>query len=304
MTNKLCKKKKEIAKKAPALGAPGQWKGAPVTRTGKGLFSGDPLGLGQHGAGLLAGDGVDQVVAEENLRRCSTRSAVLGGVVSADVHCAARRRGNPLDLNSLAVGAGNTIGLTLGGLDDKVEVGHNLGQALEREGEGGTLADDGGCTGVLDADQLGRVDHCRTAASDDPVVQPGEQVGSGDLGLGAEDTAAFLRKGQLIPGEDLGAGQALPHSGELLENALDLGLVSGADRATITAVADVLAALHLSGRNALGAAAHLLEGDGRNVLHIFYYLTNYNQLPPNPNRVTYKALSLKNRPGAYDSKKH
>lgn len=43
--------------------------------------------------------------------------------------------------------------------------------------------------------------------------------------------------------------------------------VLGPDRTAIAAIADVLAVLHLCGRYALGAAAHLLEGDGRNVLH-------------------------------------
>ena len=113
----------------------------------------------------------------------------------------------------------------------------------------------------------GQVLHGSAAAGDDPVVEPGEQVGAGDLGLGAKDAAAFLREGQLVPGEDLGRGQRLPHGGQTLEHALDLGLVGGTYGATVTAVADVLAALHLCSGHALGAAAHLLEGDRRNVLH-------------------------------------
>ena len=44
-----------------------------------------PRHLGQHGAGLLAGDAVDVVVAEENLRGSCTRGSVLGHVVGTDV---------------------------------------------------------------------------------------------------------------------------------------------------------------------------------------------------------------------------
>ena len=34
------------------------------------LLAGGPLAFGEHGAGLFAGGGVDQVVAEEDLRGC------------------------------------------------------------------------------------------------------------------------------------------------------------------------------------------------------------------------------------------
>ena len=44
-----------------------------------------PLALRQHGAGLLAGAGVDEVVAEEDLRGRSAGGAVLGHVVRGDV---------------------------------------------------------------------------------------------------------------------------------------------------------------------------------------------------------------------------
>ena len=45
------------------------------------------LGLRQHDLGLDAGAGVNQVVAEEYLRRSSAGSAVLGHVVGADADC-------------------------------------------------------------------------------------------------------------------------------------------------------------------------------------------------------------------------
>ena len=51
-----------------------------------GLGSSGPGGLRQHHARLLSGGGVD-VVAEENLRSRSARSAVLGHVVDTDVDC-------------------------------------------------------------------------------------------------------------------------------------------------------------------------------------------------------------------------
>ena len=47
--------------------------------------SSGPLALRQHGAGLLAGAGVDEVVAEEDLRGRSAGGAVLGHVVRCDV---------------------------------------------------------------------------------------------------------------------------------------------------------------------------------------------------------------------------
>ena len=82
----------------------------PATRGSSG-----PFALGQHDARLLAGGAVDVVVAEEDLR---------GG--------------------GLAVGAGDTVGLAFGGLDhqeDTAVVGQGL---VQLEGEGVTLARDGG----------------------------------------------------------------------------------------------------------------------------------------------------------------
>ena len=234
---------------------------------GQRLRAGGPLDFGQHGAGLLAGAGVHEVVAEEDLRRSCARSTVFGHVVSTDVDGSGVRLLDHLDGNGLAVGTGHTIGLTLGGLDheeDAAIVGKGL---VQLEGEGLTLAHDGGAGRVLDAGQRRRSDGGGTATGYDPVVQAGEQVGSGDLGLGAKDRTALLRESELIPRENLLAREALPHSGELLEDTFDLGLVSGTDGAAISAVADVLTALHFCSGHALGAAAHLLEGDGRNVLH-------------------------------------
>ena len=51
------------------------------------LGVGFPLGLRQHDLRLDADAGVNLVVAEEDLRRGSAGSAVLGHVVSTDVDC-------------------------------------------------------------------------------------------------------------------------------------------------------------------------------------------------------------------------
>lgn len=190
---------------------------------------------------------------------------MLSDVVGADVDCRCGRGGDHLDGHGLAVSAGDAVGLAFGGLNNEFEVGH-VGRDTGH-GEGLALAGDGRGPGVLDTDECRGIAGGGAAAGDEPVVEPGVQVAAGDLGFGAEDGTALLREGELVPGEDLVVREALPLGGELLEYTFDLGLVSGAYGAAVSAVADVLAALHLSGRNALGAAAHLLEGDGRNVLH-------------------------------------
>ena len=160
--------------------------------------------------------------------------------------------------------AAHAVGLSFGGLDDQVDAAIVGGGLVQLEGEGLALAGDGGAGGILHAKQRRRSGHRLAAAGDDPVVETGEKVRAADLGLGVQDAAGLLREGQLVPGENLGVGKGLPHRGKTLEQPLDLGLVGGTDRATVTAVADVLAALHLGCGHALGAAAHLLEGDGWN----------------------------------------
>ena len=234
---------------------------------GQWLCAGGPLDFGQHGTGLLAGAGVHEVVAEEDLRRSCARSTVLGHVVSTDVDSSGVRLFDHLDGDGLAVCAGHTIGLAFGGLDHEEDAAVVNQGLVQLEGEGVALTHDGGAGGILHTHERGRSDGGGTAAGYDPVVQAGEQVGAGNLGLGAKDAAALLRESELIPRENLLVAEALPHSGELLEDTFDLGLVSGTDGAAISAVADVLTALHFCSSHALGAAAHLLEGDGRNVLH-------------------------------------
>ncbi len=232
-----------------------------------GLGSSGPGDLRQHHARLLSGGGVDVVVAEENLRSRSVGSAVLGHVVGTDVDCGGSGLFDHLDGGSLAVGTAHTVGLTFEGLDDQEDsavVGKSL---VQLEGEGVTLAHDSGRGRVLYTHESGRVGLRSAAAGDNPVVQTGEEVRAGNFTLGTEDAAGLLAQGEFVLGEDLVVRQTPPHSSETLENALDLGLVSSADTAAISAVADILAALHFRSGHTLGTAAHLLEGDGRNVLH-------------------------------------
>ena len=125
----------------------------PATRGSSG-----PGGFSQHDARLFAGGAVDVVVVEEDLRGGGVGGAVLGHVVGVNVDGCIGGFLNELDAGGLSVGAGDTVGLALGGLDhqeDAAVVGEGL---VEFEGEGITLAYDG----------------------------------AGDLGTGTEDTATLL----------------------------------------------------------------------------------------------------------------
>ena len=77
--------------------------------TGSGLGAGFPLGLRQHHLGLDAGAGVNQVVAEEDLRRCSAGSAVLGHIVRADIHCGVGGLFHELDGSCGSVGTARML---------------------------------------------------------------------------------------------------------------------------------------------------------------------------------------------------
>ena len=88
------------------------------------------------------GGAVDVVVAEEDLRGGSAGGAVLGHVVRTDVDGLGGGLFHELDAGSLGMGAGHTVGLAFGGLDDQVDaavVGEGL---VQLEGEGLTLADE------------------------------------------------------------------------------------------------------------------------------------------------------------------
>ena len=153
-------------RKSPSAGAPGQRGLGLVTQTWRGLFSGDPLGLRQHDLGLDAGAGVNQVVAEEDLRSGSTGSAVLGHVVGTDVDCGGGGLFDHLDGGNLAVGTAHTVGLAFGCFDDQEDaavVGRSL---IQLEGEGFTPAHDGGRGRVLYTHESGRVGLRSAAAGD------------------------------------------------------------------------------------------------------------------------------------------
>ena len=97
------------------------------------------------------------------------------------------------------MGAAYAIGLTLGGLDheeDAAVVGESL---VQLEGKGIALAHDGGAGRVLHAQERGRGHLGLAAASDDPVIEAGEQVGAGDLGTGSQDRTTLRAKGKLVP---------------------------------------------------------------------------------------------------------
>jgi len=87
---------------------------------------------------------------------CGAGSTVLGHVVGTDVDGGCGGFLNELDAGDLAVGAGDTVGLAFGGFDDQEDaavVGKGL---VEFEGEGVTLAHDGGGGGILQAQEGGR----------------------------------------------------------------------------------------------------------------------------------------------------
>jgi len=93
------------------------------------------------------------------------------------------------------VGAGDTVGLAFGGFDDQEDaavVGEGL---VELEGEGVTLAHDGGGGRILHTQEGRRNENRLAAAGDDPVVQTGEQVGAGDLDTQGYCRALFPQKG-------------------------------------------------------------------------------------------------------------
>lgn len=82
------------------------------------------LGLGQDFSGLFTGGGVHVEVLEEDLGATGGRSATLGVVLGLDVDGRGHRGVRVIEGRSLAVGAGDTVALGFGGLDDELQVGH------------------------------------------------------------------------------------------------------------------------------------------------------------------------------------
>ena len=80
------------------------------------------LALNENLSRLLTGSGVDVEVFEEDLRIALGRSAALGLVAGFDVDCGSHRSHRTAEGSCLAVGAGDTVALGLGGLEDEFEV--------------------------------------------------------------------------------------------------------------------------------------------------------------------------------------
>ena len=151
----------------------------PTCQAGKGWLSASgPLALGKHGLGLDAGAGVHQVVAEEDLRRCGAGGTILGHIVGTDVDGSGSGLFDELDGSGLAVSTADAVGLAFGSLDDQVDATVVSGSLVQLEGEGVTLAHDGGRAGSLHGVNLRRSHQNLAAEGDDLVVQAGEQVGA------------------------------------------------------------------------------------------------------------------------------
>ena len=219
-------------------------------------------------AGDLAGGGVHEEPLHEDFRRGVVWSSVAGVILGLEVVLIADRVLRGADADGLGVGAGDAVGLGSAGHDDELQVCHVLrGLGVEGEGERVCGEGDGGSRGGLHPAERGRGRQGIASAIDYPVVEPHVEVAAGDLGGGAEDGAAGLGEGEAVPCEDLLVGEGLPALGELLEYGLDGGLRCGARASAVASVADVLAPHGLGGGDPLGGAGHLLECDGRNVLH-------------------------------------
>ena len=236
------------------------------------LRGGGELCEGHLLAGDLAGGGVHEEPLHEHFRSGFARCSVTGIVVGLEVVLVADGLSRRADADGLAVGTGHAVGLRCAGHDDEPQVGHVL-RGLGVEGEGERIGGEGdGRSGrCLDSPECRRVRQGVSSAVDDPVVEPHVEVAAGDLGGCAEDGASCLGLRETGPCEDLLAGEGLPALGELLEYGLDGGLRRSACGSAVAPVADVLAPHGLGGGDSLGGAGHLLECDGRNVLHSFRF---------------------------------
>lgn len=141
-----------------------------------------PLALCKHDTGLFAGGAVHKVEAEEHLGGSCAQGAVLGHILCSNVnHCIAGFL-NELDGHGLVVGAGHTVGLAFGSLNDQEDATIVVEVLVQLEGEHVAVAHDGGLGRSFHTHQLRRVHQGGVAAGDHPVVEAGEKVGTGDLG--------------------------------------------------------------------------------------------------------------------------
>ena len=140
-------------------------------------------------AGLLAGGGVHVEILEEHLGSAGGRSAVLGVVLGLDVDGRGNRRVRIVEGSCLAVGAGDTVALGPGCLDDQLQVGHIRRDGGKLEGHRLAIQIENGIGRRLNTGEGGNGGHDLAAAVDHPVVQPHEEVAAGDLALGAQHRA-------------------------------------------------------------------------------------------------------------------
>jgi hypothetical protein len=222
---------------------------------------GGQLSLGKHISGLLASGGVHVEVLEEDLGAAGGRSAALAVVGTLDVDGRGHGSVRVSEGSSLAVGAGDTVALGIGGLDDEFQVGHIAGDGSQLEGHRRCGEGDGRGIRSDDTGEVGHGGHDVAAAINHPVVQPHKEVGTGNLGLGTQHGLALCGVGRCIPGKDLLVGETLPGLRELLENSFYGRLERGSGRTTVSTVADVLSAASLGGGDTLCGARHFVEGD-------------------------------------------
>ncbi len=158
------------------------------------------LGLGQHFSGLLTGGGVHVEVLEEDLGATGGRSATFGVVLGLDVDGRGHWSVRVIEGRSLAVGAGDTVALGFGGLDDEFQVGDIAGNVCQGEGHRGCSEGDSRLCRSLNAGEVRHGGHNATAAVHDPVVEPHEEVRTGDLGLGAGLRLHHRQRLEYVPG--------------------------------------------------------------------------------------------------------
>ena len=103
--------------------------------------------------------------------------------------------------------------------------------------------------------------HDLATAVHDSVVEPHEEVRTGDLRLGAENGLSLSGVGRCILGKDLLVGETMPDLRELLEDSFYGRLERGPDGAAVSTVANVLTSAHLGGDDTLCGARHFVEGD-------------------------------------------
>ena len=219
------------------------------------------LGLGQHFSGLFTGGGVRVEVLEEDLGATGGRSATLGVVLGLDVDGRGLGSVRIIEGRSLAVGAGDTVALGFGGLDDEFQVGDIAGDVCQGEGHRGCSEGDSRLCRSLNAGEVRNCGHNLATAVHDPVVEPHEQIIARNLGFGAENVLALSGVGRCIPGEYLLVGETLPGLRELLEGSFYGRLERGPGGAAVSTVADVLTTARLGVGDTLCGARHFVEGD-------------------------------------------